>query len=168
MLIMITSIIKLIRKIRQYYWKHRLKKCGNNFTCCSGVKIHNAKNFEVGNNVRIGENSYINASGGLIFGNNIQLGPKVFIWTTNHNYFSPKKLPFDNIKIHKKIFINDNVWIGANTTLIPGITIGEGAVIAMGSVVTKDVPACAVVGGNPAKILKYRDIDKYNALKEQT
>ena len=63
--------------------------------------------------------------------------------------------------------INDNVWIGADVKIVPGITIGEGAVIAMSAVVTKDVPACAVVGGNPAKILKYRDINVYNQLKEK-
>lgn len=162
---MISWIIKLIRAIRQAYWKYRFKECGHNFVCCSGVKIHSAKKVSIGNDVRIGENSYLNASGGLVIRNNVKFGPQVFIWTSNHNYFSPKKLPFDNISIHKQVIINDNVWLGAKSIIIPGVEIGEGAVVAMGSVVTKNVPACAVVGGNPAKILKYRDIEVYNKLK---
>ncbi len=57
--------------------------------------------------------------------------------------------------------------MGARCTIIPGVTIEEGAVVAMGSVVTKDVPKGAVVGGNPAKILKYRDLEKYDKLKSE-
>ena len=119
----------------------------------------------VGNDVRIGEGSYIKANGGLTFGNNIQTGPQIFIWTSNHNYYAPEKLPFDHVMIQKPVTIEDNVWIGSKSIIVPGVTIGEGAVIAMGAVVTKDVPPCAVVGGNPAKVLKYRDIEVYNKLK---
>ena len=54
-----------------------------------------------------------------------------------------------------QIIIQDNVWIGFNSIVLKGVTIGEGAVVAAGSVVTKDVPPFAVVGGNPAKIIKY-------------
>ena len=162
---MMKMIIKIIRYIRMYYWQTRFKHLGKNFVCCSGVKIHSARNIEIGNNVRIGEGTYINAHGGLFIGNNVHFGPKVFIWTSNHNYFAPEKLPYDDTMIYKNITINNNVWVGAKVILIPGVTIGEGAVIAMGAVVTKDVPPCAVVGGNPAKILKYRDIEIYNKLK---
>lgn len=144
-----------------------MKSCGQNFECCSGVSIRSSKNVSVGNDVRIGENCFFNASGGLYIGNNVKFGMRVFIWTTNHNYFAPEKLPYDDIAINKKVVINDNVWVGANVSIIPGVNIGEGAVIAMNSVVTKDVPACAVVGGNPAKILKYRDKDVYYKLKNK-
>jgi acetyltransferase-like isoleucine patch superfamily enzyme len=129
--------------------------------------MHNAKSIKVGSNVRIGEGSYINAKGGIEIGNNVQTGPQIFIWTSNHNYYSPNTLPYDKVIIKKPVKIEDNVWIGAKSKIIPGVTIGEGAVIAMGAVVTKDVPACAVVGGNPAKILKYRDIDRYYELKNK-
>ena len=64
----------------------------------------------------------------------------------------------------KPVTIEDNVWIGGKSIILPGITIHEGAVIGMGAVVTKDVPKGAVVGGNPAKILKYRNIKKYDEL----
>ena len=162
---MINRIIKIIRFIRQRYWKIRFKKCGKDFLCCSGVKIHGAKRISIGNNVRIGENSYINGRGGITIGNNVKFGPQVFIWTWNHNYCAPKKLPYDDVDIAKPVIIGDNVWIGAKSSIIPGVTVGDGAVIAMCAVVTKDVPPCAVVGGNPAKILKYRNIEVYNKLK---
>lgn len=160
-------IIKFIRKIRQIYWSKRFKSCGKNFLCCSGTKIHGAKNIIVGDNVRFGEKNYINGRGGITFGNNIAIGPEVFMWSWNHNYHAPSHLPFDHVIINKPITVEDNVWIGSRSTIIPGITIGEGAVIAMGSVVCKDVPPCAVVGGNPAKVIKYRDIEVYNKLKQE-
>ena len=89
------------------------------------------------------------------------------IWSINHNFERPEALPYDDICIHKEVNIEDNVWIGARSTIIPGVRICEGAVIGMGSVVTKDVPAGAVVGGNPAKVLKYRDMEVYEKLKKE-
>lgn len=157
-------IINLIRKVKQYYWKHRFGRCGDGFVCCFGVVICHAKNIDVGNIVRVGEKSFINAKGGLKIGNNVHIGPRVTIFTSNHDYYAPKALPFYG-DIDKKVIIEDNVWVGACASIVPGVTIGEGAVIGMSSVVTKDVPPCAVVGGNPAKILKYRDKEVYYKLK---
>lgn len=164
---MAKSKINIIRKIRHLYWSLRLKHCGNNLICCSGVVIHGAKNLSIGNDTRLGENSYINAKGGLVIGDNVKIAPQVFICTSNHNYYAPKKLPYDGKENLRPVNIGDHVWIGARAIIIPGVTIGEGAVVGMGSVVTKDVPPCAVVGGNPAKTLKYRDIELYNKLKNK-
>ena len=76
-------------------------------------------------------------------------------------------LPYDDYYNVKDVFIGENVWIGSDVSLMPGVHIGEGAVIAACSCVTKDVPPYAVVGGCPAKIIKYRDIDNYQKLKDQ-
>lgn len=75
-----------------------------------------------------------------------------------------KLLPYDERYFCRKVVIGKYVWIGARATILPGVTIGDGAVIGAGSVVTKDVPSCAVVGGNPAKVVKYRNIEKFNDL----
>ena len=160
----IVSFLK-IREIRYLIYKKRLKSCGDKVTICSGTRIHVAKNLIIGDNVRIGEKSRLSAIGGITIGNNVSLGPEVLIWTSNHNYENPEKLPYDEKSKLKPVKIEDNVWIGARVCITPGVTIGEGAVIAMGAVITKDVPQCAVVGGNPAKVLKYRNIEKYNQLK---
>jgi acetyltransferase-like isoleucine patch superfamily enzyme len=65
------------------------------------------------------------------------------------------------------VHIKDFVWCGNNVTIIPGITIGEGAIIAAGAVVVKDVPDCAIVGGNPAQIIKYRNKEAFYKLKSE-
>jgi serine acetyltransferase len=76
-------------------------------------------------------------------------------------------LPYDHIYKVKDVAIGENVWIGADVSIMPGVTIGEGAVIAACSCVSKDVPPLAVVGGNPIKIIKYRDAERYNSLKRE-
>lgn len=91
------------------------------------------------------------------------------IQTQNHNYNSLdlESIPYDSRNFLKKVVIEENVWIGMDVKICPGVTIGEGSVIGMGSVVTKDVPKYAIVGGNPAKILKYRDENQYLELKRK-
>ena len=76
-------------------------------------------------------------------------------------------LPYDDRYIVKDVFIDDNVWIGSDVTIMPGVHIGEGAIIGACSCVTKDIPPYAIVGGCPAKVIKYRDIDKYLRLKSE-
>lgn len=122
-------------------------------------------NFKIGNNSHLKSNTFIECSGGVEIGDYFHPGSGLTIFSTNHNYDSPQKIPYDEISIKKKVVIKDFVWIGANVTLVPGITIGEGSVIGAGSVVTKDVPDFSVVGGNPAKVIKYRDVKRYKELK---
>lgn len=87
----------------------------------------------------------------------------------NHLYddVDLKSVPYDYRYKNKKVVIGNFCWIGARTTILPGVTIGDGAVIGAGSVVAHDVPKRAVVAGNPAKILKYRDISKFDELVKE-
>jgi maltose O-acetyltransferase len=119
----------------------------------------------IGSNVRI-YNSFLQGEvpNSIIIGNNVRIAFGTTIWTTNHNYYG-EALPYDAGVIVKPVVIEDNVWVGAKSCILPGVTIGEGAIVGMGSVVTKDVPPFAIVGGNPAKVIKYRDADKYEKLK---
>jgi len=155
-----------IRNIRYIFMKRRLKSCGKRVIFASGIRFLTPKNISIGNNVRIGAKSMISGQGGITIGNNVSLAPEVLIWSSNHNYLAPEQLPYDREIIKKPVVIEDNVWIGARASIIPGVTVGEGAVIGLGSVVTKDVPKCAIVAGNPARIIKYRDIQNYDKLKE--
>ncbi len=136
-----------------------------NITVVSGI-IGDPSLVEWGMNIYIGPGADIWATGGLIVGNNVIIGPNVVIHTTNHNWEDATLLPYDGTTFEKRVVIEDNVWIGANSCIVPGVRIGEGAVVGMGSVVTRDVPKCALVGGNPAEVIKYRDIAHYEELKK--
>lgn len=94
------------------------------------------------------------------------IGPRVKVHTSNHRW-QGTMLPYDDIYEVKDVYIGENVWIGSDVTLLPGIHIGEGAVIGACSCVTKDVPPLALVGGCPAKIIKFRNKDEYEKLKAE-
>ncbi|QSO51177.1 acyltransferase [Alicyclobacillus curvatus] len=128
-------------------------------------QIGNPENIEIGEYVYIGPGYYIWARGGLVIGNNVSFGPRVTIHTTNHRYDGAEEIPYDSYSVARPVVIEDNVWIGGHSIILPGVTVHEGAVVAAGSVVTKDVPYCAVVGGNPAKVIKYRDVERFETLK---
>ena len=88
------------------------------------------------------------------------------IITQNHNY-EGEMIPYDNTYIYKDVNIGECVWFGNRVIVTGNVTIGEGAIIAAGSVVCKDVPPLAIVGGNPAKVIKYRDKEHYYKLKAE-
>lgn len=111
---------------------------------------------DFGKNITVGKNVFINSGccfqdqGGIEIGDDVQIGHAVVLATINHGLAPEKRhdMYFEPIKI------GNRVWIGSNSTILPGITIGDGAVIAAGSVVTKDVPANTIVGGVPARVIK--------------
>jgi maltose O-acetyltransferase len=133
----------------------------------AGLKLNFKENLIFKGYSYIGPGGFWYAKGGITIGNNVIFGPETVLWTANHNYNSIELLPYGGEDILKEIVIEDNVWVGMRTMILPGVTVGEGAIIAAGSVVVKDVPKCAIIGGNPAKIIKYRDIEKYDEMKEQ-
>jgi acetyltransferase-like isoleucine patch superfamily enzyme len=124
------------------------------------------KNVTLGNHVNF-NGCEILGSGEVIIGNYFHSGRFLHIITQNHRYENAEAIPYDRIRIRKKTVIKDFVWIGQSVTLIPGVTIGEGVIVAAGSVVTKDVPDLAIVGGNPAVIIRYRNKEEYYKLKSE-
>ena len=104
--------------------------------------------------------------GKVVIGNYFHSGIECMIITQNHNY-EGDMIPYDNLYIYKNVVIGDCVWFGNRVTVTGNVTIGEGAIIAAGSVVCKDVPPLAIVGGNPAKVIKYRDKEHYYNLKAE-
>lgn len=165
---MLSRLKRVINKFKVDKLKRAIKQCGQNVIIeIDGGEFSILKNISIGNNVYIGPNAYINAVGGVEIQSGSIIGPFVKIQTVNHRYndINLEAIPYDGVNLLKSVIIEENVWIGMDVKICPGVIIGEGAVVAMGSVVTKNVPSMAVVGGNPAKIIKYRDIDLYNELK---
>lgn len=117
---------------------------------------------DFGKNITVGENVFFNTGctfqdrGGITIGDGTMLGQNVMLLTLNHG-FAPEKR---NTTYPFPIVIGKNVWICANATVVPGVTIGDNAIIAAGAVVTKDVPENAVVAGVAAKIIRYIDDDE--------
>jgi len=87
--------------------------------------------------------------------------------TQIHNYDTGKAIPYDSSYILKNIRIDNNVWLGNDVIILGGVEVGEGAIIQAGAVVVKDIPKYAIVGGNPARVFKYRDIEHYERLKKE-
>lgn len=85
----------------------------------------------------------------------------------SHDYDNGEAIPYGSKYLSKHVIIDDFVWLSSDVTISGNVHIGEGAIVAIGSVVVKDVPAYAIVGGNPAKVIKYRDIDHFRKLKEE-
>lgn len=109
-----------------------------------------------GHHVQLGPHCHVSAD--IHFGNYVLCAPRVaFIEKNEHSYNYPGETIWDAPRgIDKPTVIGNDVWIGYGAIIIGGVTIGDGSIIAAGSVVTKDVPPMSIVGGNPAKIIKRR------------
>ena len=147
---------------RIYYFNEykKFKRCGSNVRLSRGGILIRPKEVELGSNIYIGPRFYISAWE-LTVGNNVMIGPNLILESDNHIYDKVGQTMFDNRSSRniKKITIKDDVWIGANVVILPGVTIGEGTVIGAGSVVTKDMPDYSICVGNPCRKIKSRFSD---------
>lgn len=133
---------------------HGLKHDGH-VSIYPNVQIWAPWNIKMGSYVAIDSDVNLYSADNIVIGTKVAISREAFICTASHDInYANRPL------ITAPINICDGVWIGAKATILPGVTIGEGAVVAANSVVTKDVPAWAVVAGNPAKIIKYRHLNQ--------
>lgn len=125
-------------------------KVDSSFMCFPPFYTDFGKNITVGKNVFFNTGCSFQDRGGINIGDGTMIGMNVTIATLNHG------LPLEtrNVTYPSPVIIGDNVWIGSNATILPGVKIGDNSVVAAGAVVTKDVPANTVVAGVPAKELK--------------
>lgn len=112
----------------------------------------------IGERVALNSNVMINASEGgkILIGNNVLFGPNVVLRASNHRFNRRDLFIWQQDHEGGVIVVEDDVWIGANVVVLSNVTIGKGAIIGAGSVVTHDIPSYAIAVGNPAKVIKMR------------
>lgn len=145
--------------IRFFFIKNSINRCGRNVIIQSNVLI--SPFTEIGSNVEI--NEFVRIRANVKIGDNVLIAPNVQLISINHEFTDitiPINLQGEKIGF---IIIEDDVWIGTAAIVLPNVTIGKGAIVGAGAIVTKDVPSYAIVVGNPARIIKYRN--QLNSLK---
>ena len=153
---------RIWNKRKRILLKKMMLECGEKVYISPDLNLM-GNNVKIGNNVNIGiENIFMSNNAQIIIGDNVMLAPRVMLITGNHRIDVVGKYLID-IREEDKLPENDapivlegDNWIGANATVLKGVTIGEGAVVGACSLVTKDVPPYAIVAGVPAKVIGYR------------
>jgi len=168
--------MKLFRKIISFLEKRDYlatrRELGSIGIKC--VMNTNSRNITVPKNIHMDDYSsvgrdvimYATPNSSIILKKGAIVAPRCKLITSNHNYDNETLLsvPFDNRNIVKDIVIGEGAWLADSVIILSGVTIGRGAIVGTGSVVTKDVPDYAIVAGNPARILKYRNKDRFEEL----
>ncbi len=144
------------------FYKRKMCACGNKVRIKPSTSVYfGLENLSIGNDVSIPRYAHIFCTKApLTIGNKVVFGPSPTIITGNHRIDvvgknivdSHEKLPEND----KEIIIEDDIWVGANVTILMGVTIGRGSVVAAGAVVNKSCPPYSIIGGIPAKIIKFR------------
>jgi len=157
------NVAKALDRILMYIYKDQFASCGKGVYFYPTKSSLFYKTITVGDNVCIGPGAMFLASHSSIkISDKVMFGPNVSIIAGNHSshiigrlmadYELSDKLPSDDLPV----VVEEDVWVGTGAYILKGVTISRGAIIAAGSVVTRDVPPYAIVGGVPAKIIKYR------------
>lgn len=174
-LLYILNFDKLCDKVDMLHLKIRLlryEKMGKKITFHGqgGYQLEIAgdiSKFEIHGTSHLKSNTFIEASGGVKIGKYFHVGRGLTIFSTNHNWQSTKKIPYDEVDLMRPVTIGDAVWFGSNVTVAPGSTIGKGVVAASGTVIFGNIPDYAIIRGNPAEIIKYRDKDVFEKLYQE-
>jgi len=164
------NLIKLKNEIAQSKLENnikKLKKYGTLNDINRETHIICPERVEIGSYIYIGPGAYISGWGGVSIANGTIIGPNLAIHSANHNFKNSKYIPYDETFDFRKVTIGENVWIGANVIIVPGAEIGEGCIVAAGTVVSGNIPPLSIIAGNPCKVIKQRDAEHYFKLKTE-
>lgn len=143
--------------MRTRYLRRYLKRAGRNIQVMAGCRFRSVENLEVGDNVNIGFDSFLQAIGGLTIGNNVSLAPGVKIWTTTHNNSDPEVPMRDQGQTNNPVVIGDDVFIASNAYILPGAVLPRGCIVSAGAVVSgMAYQPFSILAGNPARVVGYR------------
>lgn len=150
--------------VRRFFYRFAGMRIGKGSAIHMMARIYDPRHITIGNDTIIGERATLdgrkqlkNSNGGLSIGNHVDVASEVMFWTSQHDITDPNFAP-----IEEKIIVEDYVFIGPRSIILPGVTIGTGAIIAAGSVVTKSVDPHTIVAGIPAKKINERGTKEYN------
>ena len=143
--------------------KMRLGQCGNGVRLNGRIKVTDSRGLRLGDNVHVNDGAYLRTEGGLSIGDNVHISRNLTVYTRNHRY-QGDLLPYDHINTARPVTIGDNVWIGMNVNIAPGVEVGEGSIIGMGVTLTRSVPPLSIVVADSALIIKQRDEEHYRRL----
>ena len=146
----------MIGALRAEFWRLFVKRMGHHVCILNHCMLLSPKGIEMGDYVCINHHTSLSGQGGLKIGNYVMMGPNCNILTSNHGCSKwDQPMMFQEIECGP-IEIGDDVWLGANVVILPHVCVGRGAVIGANAVVTENVEPYAIVGGVPARVLKYR------------
>ena len=150
-----TPLTRWCRIVRRYICRGLFKHAGRNINVEQGAYFGSGSQISLGDNSGIGIDCQLHGS--IQIGNNVLMGPEVMIFTRNHR-FDRLDIPMSEQgnTADKPVVIGDDVWLGARAIVLPGVVIGQGSIIAAGAIVSKPVPDYAIVGGNPARVIRSR------------
>ncbi|WP_103054808.1 sugar O-acetyltransferase [Lactococcus lactis] len=143
-------------------------KTGDNLYVTPPFQVDYGRHVEIGNNFYANMDCIFLDVNKIKIGNNVMVGPRVSFYTAGHPI--DPQIRIEELEFGLPITVEDNVWIGGSATILPGVTIGKNSIIAAGAVVTKDVAANTIVGGNPAQLIRaINEEDKryWNKKKEE-
>lgn len=143
--------------IRNFIWRSFGLKLGRGSTLHTGVRVFDPRNIKIGEGTIIGYRSFIDGRASVTIGNHTDIASEVMIYSSEHDIKSS-----DFHATLSTVKIGDYVFIGPRAIILAGVTIGDGAIVAAGAVVTKDVEAGSIVGGVPAKVIGERELKKPN------
>lgn len=146
----------LTARLRARFWGQFMKDIGNNVFMMRGVLITSPCGVKIGDNTTIMQYVGLSGEGGLTIGNFVIIASHCRILTSNHGYEDFNTPMCQQKLITGPVVIEDDVWLGSHVVVLPGVTIGRGAIVAANSLVTKDVKPFSVVCGVPARFAKFR------------
>lgn len=145
-----------LHSFRRFFFSLAGVRMGAKSTIHVGAKFYTPRGVRIGEGTLVGDHAVLDGRAPLIIGNHVDIASQVMIYNSEHDIASDDFGP-----IEAKTTIEDYVFIGPRAIILPGVTVGKGAVVAAGAVVTKDVPAGSIVGGVPAKVIGDRPLKDF-------
>ncbi|OGH18903.1 MAG: hypothetical protein A3F31_04820 [Candidatus Levybacteria bacterium RIFCSPHIGHO2_12_FULL_38_12] len=139
--------------IRRFFYRLSGVKIGKGTTIHMGVRFYNSHNIVIGNDTIVGEGTALDGRDRLSIGSHVAIATEAMIYNSEHDIQNPNFTP-----IHAPVVVEDYVFIGPRSIILPGVTLGRGCIVAAGAIVTKNVESMDIVGGVPAKVIEKRTV----------